>query len=45
VVSWSEACVCGLSLAGIVGLSPAGAQTSLSLGSVVCYRVGVFASG
>jgi hypothetical protein len=41
----SKAWVCGRSLAGMVGSNPAWGQGYLSLVSVVCCQVEVFASG
>jgi len=45
VASRSEASVCDRSLAGIACSNPAKGRGCLSLVSVVCYQVGVSASG
>ena len=41
VAAQSTACVCGCSLAGILGLNPAGGNGCLYLVSVVCCQVEV----
>ena len=43
MVAQSKACVCGRSLAGIVGSNPFGGTDVLSLVSVVCCQVEVSA--
>jgi hypothetical protein len=45
VAARSKTWVCGGSLAGIVGLNPAGGHECLSLVGVVCCQVEVSASG